>query len=216
MHRTVAFLATLTTLALGCGGTVITPSQSSSSTSSVTSGGDGGASATAGSTGGMGGAGGSFAVSSSTGAPPPTCNDATVFVDILGDGANQHYDASCSPEGHILQPGGAKTPPSPGGALTITTCSMGANQVLVLYAASASFPATVANPTIYYYHDSAEYDSTAASGGQLEVLTFEAVGGVIEGTFTTTVVPKDPAGMPAKIQITGKFRVCRGPDWYPV
>jgi hypothetical protein len=154
-------------------------------------------------------------VSSSTGAPPPVCNDATVFVDILGDGANQHYDASCAPEGHVLQPGGAKTP-SPGGTLTITTCSQGASQVLVLSVAQMSWPATAESPTIYYYHNGAEYDATAAFGGQLEVVTFEAVGGVIEGAFTATVVPKDPAGMPAKIQITGKFRVCRGADWIPV
>ena len=210
MHWTRAALATLTTLALGCGGTVITPSQSSNTTS-----GDGGASATATSTGGTGGAGGSFAVSSSTGAPPPACNDATVFVDIVGDGANQHHDASCAPEGHVLQPGGAKTPYG-GGTLTITTCPLATNQVLVLSAAQMSWPATAESPTIYYYHDGAEYDSTAAFGGQLEVFTFEAVGGVIEGAFTATVVPKDPAGTPSKIQITGKFRVCRGPDFVPV
>jgi hypothetical protein len=212
MHWTEAALATLTTLALGCGGTVITPSQSSSSTS----GGEGGASATASSTGGMGGAGGTFAVSSSTGAPPPTCDEATVFVDILGDGANQHYDASCSPEGHLLLPGGAKTPPSPEGTLTITTCSMAANQVLVLNAAPMAWPATAANPNVYYYHDGAEYDASPGAGAKLEVLTFEPVGGVIEGTFTATVVPKNPSGIPAKIQITGKFRVCRGQDWLPV
>lgn len=213
MHWTRAALATLTTLALGCGGTVVIPSQSSN----ATSGGDGGAASTstASSTGGMGGAGGSVVASSSTGAPPPACNDATVFVDIVGDGANQHYDASCAPEGHILQPGGAKTPFG-GGTLTITTCPMKPNQVLVLSGASGSWPATVNDATIYYYHDGAEYDASPGAGGQLEVVTFEAVGGVIEGAFTAIVVPKDPAGMPAKIQITGKFRVCRGADWIPV
>lgn len=206
MHRTAAFLATWTSLALGCGGTVITPSQSSSSTS----GGDGGASATA------SGAGGGFVVSSSTGAPPPACNDATVFVDILGDGANQHYDASCAPEGHLLLPGGAKTPAGPKGTLTITTCPLAANQILVLYGASDTWPASIADASIIYYHDGAEYDVTPAGSGSLEVFTFEPVGGVIEGAFTATVASKDPTGNPGKIQINGKFRVCRGADWVPV
>jgi len=210
MRWTIAFLATLTTLALGCGGQVITPSQSSNSTSG------GGESATASSTAGAGGAGGGFVVSSSTGAPPPTCNDATVFVDILGDGANQHYDASCAPEGHLLVPGGAQTPPSPGSTLTITTCPLSANQVLVLNGSSNTWPASIANATIIYYHDGAEYDASPDQSGAFEVLTFEPVGGVIEGTFTGTLAPKNPAGIPAKIHITGKFRVCRSADWWPV
>jgi hypothetical protein len=212
MQSTAALLVLATTLAVGCGTQVITPSQSSS----ATAGGGGDASTSA---SGTGGAGGGFVVSSSTGAPPPpSCNDATVFVDIVGDGANQHYDASCSPEGHLLLPGGAKTPGSGsgGGALTITTCPLSANQVLVLYGGSTTWPATINDATVYYYHDGAEYDASPGSGAELEVLTFEPVGGMIEGTFTAIVVPKDPSGNPAKIQITGKFRVCRGGDWIPV
>src|SRR5512133_2723580 len=99
MQWTAAVLATFTTIALGCGGQVITPSQTSDATS-----GNGGAasSATASGAGGMGGSGGSFAASTSTGTVPAACDDATVFVDILGDGPNQHFDASCAPEGHLL------------------------------------------------------------------------------------------------------------------
>ncbi|MEP7126633.1 MAG: hypothetical protein ABJE95_37220 [Byssovorax sp.] len=213
MRSTAALLATLTTLALGCGGEVIVPSQSSDSGSGS---GSGGASATASSTASTGGAGGSVVASSSTGAPPPTCNNATVFVDILGDGANQHYDASCAPEGHLSLPGGAKTPPSPGGSLTITTCPLAANQILVLYGASGDWPAAISDAMIIYYHDGAEYDVSPAQSGALEIVTFEPVGGVIEGAFTATVAAKDPSGNPNKIQITGKFRVCRGADWVPV
>jgi hypothetical protein len=213
-------LATLTMIAAGCGGQVIAPSQSSDATS-----GSGGASATATATasgaGGMSGVGGSSVASTSTGGAP-ACNDPTVFVDILGDGPNQHVDASCAPEAHLTLPGGAKTPPPKqppppaSGTLTVTACPLSPNLVLLLNGQSTSWPASIANATIIYFHDGAEYDESPTESGALEVLTFEPVGGVIEGTFSATMTPKDPAGIPSKIQITGKFRVCRGPDWVPV
>lgn len=218
MQWTAAVLATFTTIALGCGGQVITPSQSSNATS-----GNGGAasSAAASGAGGMGGSGGSLVASTSTGAEPAACNDATVFVDILGDGPNQHFDASCAPEGHINYPGGAKSPPPPGppppgSTLVINACPTAPGLVLILGGQSSTWPASIANATVLYFHDGAEYDASPAESGALEVFTFEPVGGVIEGAFTATVAAKDPAGIPSKIQITGKFRICRGPDLVPV
>jgi hypothetical protein len=217
MRRLGALLGTATAIAVGCGGTVIIPSQSSDATS-----GNGGATATAtaASTGGVGGAGGSIFTSSSTGSTV-ACNDPSVFVDIVGDGVNQHYDASCAPEAHLLLPGGAKPPPPeppppPSGTLTITTCTVGPSLVLVLNGQSSTWPASIASASVIYYHDGAEYDASPDASGSLDVVTFEPVGGVITGAFTVTLAPKSSTGMPAKIQIAGKFRVCRGADWVPV
>jgi hypothetical protein len=213
MHRTTALLATLTTLALGCGGEVITPSQSSSATS-----GNGGAasSATASGAGGMT----SSVASTSAGPEPAVCDDPTVFVDILGDGANQHFDASCAPIATLTLPGGAKLPPpgppSQGSTLAVVACSAASNPVLLVYGQSLSWPGSISTAQIMYYHEGAEYDQAPTASGSLEVFTFEDVGGVVTGTFTATLVPKDPAGIPAQIKITGKFRVCRGPDVVPV
>lgn len=214
MNRLGALLGTVTAIAVGCGGTVIIPSQSSDATSGA-GGATATATATAASTGGIGGAGGSIFTSSSTGSPV-ACNDPTVFVDIVGDGVNQHYDASCAPEAHLLFPGGAKTPPPPGATLTITTCTLGPSIVLTLSGQSSDWPASVTVSSLLYYHDGAEYDASPDASSTLAVVTFEQVGGVVEGAFTLYLVPKDPAGTPAKIQIAGKFRVCHGPDWVPV
>ena len=209
MKWTGATLATFVTIAAGCGGTVITPSQSSNATS-----GNGGASATG--AGGMSSAGGSFVVSSGTGPQPAVCNDPTVFLDILGDGANQHFDASCAPQGTLNLPGGAKTPAGAPSTLVINACTTSSSLVLVISGQSSDWPTSLGNATIIYDHDGAEYDVSPAESGALEIVTFEPVGGVIEGAFTATVASKDPNGNPAKIQITGKFRVCRGPDSIPV
>jgi hypothetical protein len=100
--------------------------------------------------------------------------------------------------------------------LTITTCPLGPNLVLVLNGASSTWPASITTATVIYYHDGAEYDASPDASGDLEVFTFEPVGGVVAGAFTLTLAPKNPAGIPAKIQIAGKFKVCRGPDWVPV
>lgn len=213
MKWTGAALATFIAVAAGCGGTVVTPSQSSNSTS-----GNGGAGSTASGAGGMTGAGGGFVVSTSTGTQPLACNDPTVFFDIVGDGANQHFDASCAPEGHMNFPGGAKTPnPPDGSTLVLTPCTTSSSgSVLSIYAKADTWPTSLSDVSFIYFHDGAEYDVTMAQSDDLQVFTFEQVGGVIEGAFTTTVVSKDPAGNPAKIQIAGKFRVCRGPDLIPV
>jgi hypothetical protein len=207
MKWTGAALAAFITLAAGCGGTVVVPSQSSDSSSGSGNGGAGSSSS---------GAGGSFTVSTSTGTQPGFCNDATVFFDIVGDGANQHFDASCSPEGHLSFPGGAKTPKGPPTTLVLTPCSTSNSVVLSIAAESDAWPTNVSDVTFTYYHEGAEYDVSLPQSNALEVFTFESVGGVIEGAFTTTVTSKDPAGTPGKIQITGKFRVCRGPDLIPV
>ncbi len=202
-----AALGLFVTIAVGCGSTVITPSQSSNATS-------GGASATG--AGGTGGAGGSFVASTSSGPQPIACNDPTVFLDILGDGASQHFDASCAPQGTLTLPGGAKTPAGAPSTLVINACTTSESLVLVLSGQSSDWPTSIGNATIIYQHDGAEYDVSPAESGALEIVTFEPVGGVIEGAFTATVASKDPAGNPGKIQITGKFRVCRGPDSVPV
>jgi hypothetical protein len=213
---------TLTTIALGCGGEAITPSQSSNTTS-----GNGGAagSATASGAGGAGGTtgvGGSFASSTSTGVEPATCDGSMVFVDILGDGPDQHFDVNCAPAADLILPGGAPSPP-PGpppppqkGTLVINACPLAPASSFVISGFSGTWPASITTVDVFYYHNGAEYRESPGGGSQFEVLTFEAVGGVVTGTFTATVTPTDPAGIPAKIQITGKFRVCRGPDYVPV
>jgi hypothetical protein len=219
------FLAS-SSIALGCGGEVIIPSQSSNATSgnggaagSATASGAGG---TMGSAGGTMGVGGSFVSSTSTGIQPATCDGALSFVDILGDGPDQHFDASCAPTAELILAGGPPSPP-PGppqppqkGTLVINACPPAPVSSLVISGFSDTWPASVTKLDITYSHDGAEYHGSAGGGSQLDVLTFEAVGGVVTGTFTATVIPVDPAGIPAKIQITGKFRVCRGPDYVPV
>ncbi len=226
--RFLLFFTAFTTFASGCGGEVILPSQSSTTTS-----GNGGAagSATATATGaggtmGVGGStmgvGGSFMSSTSTGVEPATCDASLSFVDLVGDGPDQHFDASCGPLAWLLLPGGAPAP-SPGpppqpqqGTLVINACLTAPVSSLVISGFSDTWPASITKVDIVYYHAGAEYHGSAGSGSQLDVLTFEAVGGVVTGTFSATVTPVDPAGIPAKIQITGKFRVCRGPDYMPV
>ena len=215
-------VTTFTTIALGCGGEVITPSQSSSATS-----GNGGAAASAsatgaGGTGGTMGVGGSFASSTSTGVEPATCDASLTFVDILGDGPDQHFGASCAPGATLHLPGGAPSPP-PGpppapqkGTLVVNACPSAPVSSFMIFGFSDMWPASISSVHVIYYRNGAEYLASPSGGGQLDVLTFEAVGGVVTGTFTATVTPMDPAGIPAKIQITGKFRVCRGPDYQPV
>jgi hypothetical protein len=204
MRRLAAALLGAAAIAGGCGSAHL------AGQATGTASGSGGAIATASSTGGSGG------VPSGTGTfTMPMCNDPTVFVDILGDGPAQHIDASCAPEGSLLSAHGGRPPPPPPpmGSLGIVACPKAAAYVLELEAAGLWWPASTTFVTVRYQHGGAVY---TAMDGSFTVTTFGPVGGLVEGSFSATVMPPagDDAGAP--IMISGKFRVCRTPDLNPV
>jgi hypothetical protein len=205
-------------IALGCG-SVVVPGDASGA-SSGSGGVDTSTSAVSSSASGMGGnsSTGTFTSSVTTGTGGgAACNDATVFVEIVGDGPVQHFDASCAPEGHLVWPGGPTPPgpPEPPTYLSISACPLAkGGGPFSIGAGYMMWPGTSNNANASYLHAGAMYSETPASSGVLEVTKLEMVGGVIEGAFTVTVASKTAGGMP--IMLAGKFRVCRGPNLIPV
>ena len=202
-------------VAAGCSGVIAT------GVTGATSGSGGAATTgtTAIGTGGTSGTGGGLVGSGGGTTTAPTCNDPTVFFDIEGDGPLQHFDMSCAPDGYVLHAGGAgppppPPPPPPTGWLVLEACPKGMAITLSLQANDASWPATGTIVSATYMSGGIQYQLFAT--GTVDVVTFGAVGEVIEGTFSAGFASTSGGDAGATLMLTGKFRVCRGPDVYPV
>lgn len=220
--RGILVIVTCAGLGLGCGSVVVPDDSAGAATGSGGAGGAGNGTAVASSASGVGGdfSTGTFTSTSGAGGSA-ACDDPTVFVDIEGDGALQHYDVSCAPLGYLNWPGGPVPPPGPPPQqltyLQIIACpNLNAGSPISIGAGFMMWPGTATNASVSYFHGSTMYGESPATSGILDVTTLEMVGGVIEGTFTVTVAQTMSGGDPGAIKLTGKFRVCRGPDVIPV
>jgi len=207
-------------LALGCGSVVIEPGQTSGTTS-----GGGGATATTTTSSNTvtdTGVGGGFTTSTGAGGSAPLCDASGLFLDVEGDVPLEHFDGDCFPEGTVLWLAGPNPPPPPKtpagipGYLTIDACPVKMAPTLQLGGQSATFPAGLAITSLTFAYADGLYANDPTADSLLDVTTFEPTGGVIEGTFTVTVVRQGPGSGPATLKLTGTFRVCHGPDNYTV
>jgi hypothetical protein len=188
-----------------------------------TSGGSGGATTTSQTTGGSGGsivlAGGAGGSVSGGGIPgtqiSPTCNDPTIFFDINGDGPLQHFDASCTPRGHLVIGSLGPPPPPPpspaAGILVLEACPGGLVSLrLQTTTSGGTWPGTATIADGSYSRGGVDYQLVAGTA-TVTVTSYQGMGGVIEGTFTAPFAPTSAADGGASLVLSGSFRVCH---WY--
>ncbi|MFT3775058.1 MAG: hypothetical protein QM820_57655 [Minicystis sp.] len=229
MIRYLAAMGFAAGLALGCGSVVVEPGQSAGSATG--SGGSAGLGGAGGS--GFGGAGGAITstvassstiVSSGVGGGPACLADPTLFVEVDGD-IMDHLGASCVPTGSVLYNTGPVPPPPgppplPPGYLTLFGCTTAASDLgLIISALSSQWPgpATVAGVSIELHKGGGKYTTSPnMSDGLLVVTTFEATGGVLEGTFSGTLKTSWSSSGGSVIAIKGSFRVCHTADSFTV
>jgi hypothetical protein len=220
--ETRLFLALLggTALAAGCSTEIV--SQHAAAGAGGTSSASSTASATT-ATGAGGEGGTSFVTSATASTGPigdPACLGADLFFDILGDGAPQHFDASCSPRGHFDcgGPGGkpppppppGKPPPPPAGFLILSACTQ--NPPIELVATMNALPGSSTGAAVATYHaqGTGEAYTTALSPDAVEVVVtgYNDIGGVIEGSYKALVTRNSGDAGPDQLELSGQFRVC--------
>jgi hypothetical protein len=135
------------------------------------------------------------------------------FIDLSGDGADQHLTYACNgsfgqsslgPSGFIAHDALTGSVslgiygcaddglPSPGVALAVS---------------DASAAGMYQGASLYYTDLELEHHDDVPPGATVTITTLEAVGGIIEGAFEAAV---EGQGQP--IQLSGAFRVCRIED----
>ena len=199
----ISVLSSTTSGAGGTGGNI---------TSAVSASGSGGAGG-AGSAGSAGSGGGiSFvaatSVTSSSSGGASKCLDA--YLDVVGDGAPQHYTSMCA---SILVEGNPTGPvaytPTGGGiisSLSIVGCasSSQASAGLTLAISNVDVPGTDTKATASYVDAAAQgWASMGAGTVSVTIDVYEDIPGVVEGSYTAVV-----QGPSSTKTLFGGFRVC--------
>lgn len=210
MRRLSLFV--IAALALGCGSVVEIASTSSLGTGGATS--------------IVTGAGGATTTTTTTSDtftfpdPPPACDPDGTFVVIFDGATTVQLDKSCAPTGFFLWPGGASPPPPPGpppppqAGVMLNGCpSSTTNPVILMSGYATVWPGPTQAAWIQYWVNDAVFQS-AQGQAQIQLDTIDDVGGYLEGSFSATLQPTGTK--PPNLTISGKFRVCRMPDQYPV
>ena len=161
---------------------------------------------------GSGGAGSITITSGSSGGggliigeAPPACDDPTVFLEVSGD-LSLSADSSCLPTGQI------DTSPSPDVLSIGARCEGEGGFGIDAPSDGQIWPGASSEASVWLVYGGGAYAQAPAKSGTLEVTTFEAPGGVVEGSFSAALEATKPGSGPPTIKIHGSFRVCREYD----
>jgi hypothetical protein len=140
------------------------------------------------------------------------CASADLFVEVIGDGADQRYEAR-GPNAEKQQPSGSLGNENNAdfymtfGACASATSSdgcIGAEALTITGAGDSSDYVTI----YYTAPDGTEYESYG-EGNHVDLDVLGAVGEPMSGSYEAVITREGQS----PLDLSGNFYVCRGPDW---
>jgi hypothetical protein len=137
------------------------------------------------------------------------------FIDLSGDGADQHLTHACKGSfgQSSLGPSGFVAHDALTGSVSLGIYGCADDGLpspgVALAVSEASAAGVYQGASLYYTDLELEHHDDVPPGATVTITTLEAVGGIIEGAFEVAV---EGQGQP--MQLSGAFRVCRIEDVY--